>query len=317
MELIKARHLRKGDTIGVVSPASPSQKKSDIVRATETLSAMGYRVVIGENVNRQKGFVAASEEERASDINSMFAREDIDAIFVTQGGYGSAQIINRLDYDLIRNNPKIFTGFSDITSLHLAMLRFAGLVTFHSPCMARFNSAELTPYTEKYFFRAIGDTAPVGEIPLANRKAWINRIAGGVIEAPIVGGNLTLVCATMGTPYEIDVKGKILFLEDVDTEPWIFDHALSHLRNAGKLDDAAGIMIGECQNCEPFRYEPGFYCDIDIEDVLEYYLGDLGKPVVYGLPLGHTDDIATIPEGVMARLDGNAGTLTLLESGVR
>ncbi len=149
----KAKRLCKGDTIGIVSPASPSENKSEVTRGIETLEAMGYQVKVGRNVNKRKGFVAATEEERAEDINQMFRDDTVDAIFVTQGGYGSAQLFDKLDFEAIASNPKIFTGFSDITSLHLAMNKMAGLVTFHGPGMARFNREDLTPYTEKQFLR--------------------------------------------------------------------------------------------------------------------------------------------------------------------
>ena len=314
--MIKAKRLEKGNTIGVVSPASPSENHSEIVRAKEYLENLGYKVVIGRNVNKTKGFTAASEQERADDINEMFAREDIDAILVTQGGYGSAQIIDKLDYELIRRKPKIFTGFSDITSLHLAMQKFSGLVTFYGPGMARFNEEELSEYTKESFFRTLGNPEPAGEIKKSSPKKWLTSIHGGVCEAPVVGGCLTLICASLGTPYEIDCKDKILFFEDVDTEPWIMDHALSHLRNAGKLNDAAGFMIGHCKNCVPFDHKPGFVCDTTLEDVLTYYLKPLKKPALYGLPMGHGDDLATLPLGVMCRLDADKKTFTVLEAGV-
>lgn len=314
--MIKAKRLEKGNTIGVVSPASPSENHSEIVRAKEYLENLGYKVVIGRNVNKTKGFTAASEQERADDINEMFAREDIDAILVTQGGYGSAQIIDKLDYELIRRKPKIFTGFSDITSLHLAMQKFSGLVTFYGPGMARFNEEELSEYTKESFFRTLGNPEPAGEIKKSSPKKWLTSIHGGVCEAPVVGGCLTLICASLGTPYEIDCKDKILFFEDVDTEPWIMDHALSHLRNAGKLNDAAGFMIGHCKNCVPFDHKPGFVCDTTLEDVLTYYLKPLKKPALYGLPMGHGDDLATLPLGVMCRLDADRKTFTVLEAGV-
>ena len=314
--MIKAKRLEKGNTIGVVSPASPSENRSEIVRAREYLENLGYKVVIGRNVNKTKGFTAASEQERADDINEMFAREDIDAILVTQGGYGSAQIIDKLDYELIRRKPKIFTGFSDITSLHLAMQKFSGLVTFYGPGMARFNEEELSEYTKESFFRTLGNPEPAGEIKKSSPKKWLTSIHGGVCEAPVVGGCLTLICASLGTPYEIDCKDKILFFEDVDTEPWIMDHALSHLRNAGKLNDAAGFMIGHCKNCVPFDHKPGFVCDTTLEDVLTYYLKPLKKPALYGLPMGHGDDLATLPLGVMCRLDADRKTFTVLEAGV-
>lgn len=314
--MIKAKRLEKGDTIGVVSPASPSENRSEIIRAKEYLEAMGYKVVIGRNVNKTKGFTAASEQERADDINEMFARDDIDAVFATQGGYGSAQLIDKIDYELIKNHPKIFTGFSDITSLHLAIQKFSGVMTFYSPGMARFNEEFLTDYTKESFFRTLENPEPAGEIKKADPKKWIHTISGGVCEAPVVGGCLTLLCASLGTPYEFDCTDKILFFEDVDTEPWMIDHALCHLRNAGKLDDAAGFMIGHCENCQPYDYKPGFCCDISLEDVLTYYLEPLGKPALYGLPMGHGDDLATLPLGAMARLDADKKTFTVIEAGV-
>lgn len=312
----KAKRLEAGNTIGVISPSSPSEKKSEVVRGVETLESMGYKVVLSKNLNKSKGFVAGTEEERADDLNEMFRRDDIDAVFVTQGGYGSAQLIRHIDFDAISQNPKIFTGFSDITSLHMAIMKFSGVVTFHGPGISRFNSEELTDYTKEAFFKAIAQTEPVGEIRLANPKKWINRINPGLAEGIITGGNLTLICATLGTPYEIDTKGKILLIEDLDTEPWIFDHMLSHLRNAGKLEQAAGIVVGECRNCVPFLYNPGYYVDTSLEDVLDYYIKPLGVPAIYGLPMGHTDDMATIPLGVAARLDADNKKLEILESGV-
>lgn len=312
----KAKRLCRGDTIGVVSPASPSENKSEVTRGIETLEAMGYKVKLGRNVNKRKGFVAATEAERAEDINQMFKDDAIDAIFVTQGGYGSAQLFEKLDFEAIASNPKIFTGFSDITSLHLAMNKIAGLVTFHGPGMARFNSEDLSTYTEKQFFQALETADPLGEIPLADQRKWLNPIGKGKCQGLLIGGNLTLICASLGTPYEIDIKDKILLIEDVDTEPWIFDHMLCHLRNAGKLQEAAGIVVGECKNCVPFKYEPGFLVDTSLEDVLEYYLSPLGVPVLYGLPLGHGGDLATLPLGVMAELDCDHKIFRILENGV-
>ncbi len=312
----KAKKLKAGDTIGVISPASPSEKKSEVVRGVETLESMGYKVVLSKNLNKSKGFVAGTESERADDLNEMFRRDDVDAVFVTQGGYGSAQLVRHMDFDMIAGNPKIFTGFSDITSLHMAIMKFSKVVTFHGPGLSRFNSEDLTDYTKEAFFKAVAETDPVGEIKPANPKKWINRINPGAVEGIITGGNLSLICATLGTPFEIDTKGKILFFEDLDTEPWIFDHMLSHLRNAGKLEQAAGIVVGECHNCVPFLYNPGYNVDISLEDVLDYYIKPLNVPSIYGLPMGHTDDIATIPLGVAARLDADNKKLEILESGV-
>ena len=179
----KAKCLKKGDTIGVVSPASPSEARSEVLRAREYLENMGYKVVIGKNVNKTKGFTAAGEQERADDINEMFARDDIDAVFVTQGGYGSAQLIDKIDFEQIKKNPKIFTGFSDITSLHLAIQKFSEVVTFYAPGMTRFNEEDLSEYTKESFFRTLTNAEPAGEIKKVSPKNWLTTIAGGVCEA--------------------------------------------------------------------------------------------------------------------------------------
>ena len=314
--MIKPKRLSPGDTIGVISPASPSENRSEVFRAKEYIEAMGYNVVIGKNVNKTRGITAASEEDRLDDIHEMFRRDDVDAVFVTQGGYGCAQLLRNLDFDLIKEHPKILTGFSDITALHLAINKVCDMVTFHAPGMARFNDEELTEYTKESFFRNLSSPEPPGEIKKASPKKWLVRINGGTCEAPVIGGNLTLICASLGTPWEIDTKGKILFFEDVEAEPWVMDHMLSHLRNAGKLDDAAGFVIGECTDCVPRKNDPGYFTDLSIEVVFEYYLKPLGKPVLYGLPMGHSDDLATLPLGVMTRLDADKKTFTVLESGV-
>lgn len=314
--MLKPKKLISGATIGVVSPASPSERPSELPRARAFWEGMGFHVVFGDHVDLRKGFVAASEEERAADINAMFANPSIDAVCCSRGGYGSAQLLRHLDYDLIRNNPKIFTGFSDITSLHLAIGKHAGVVTFHGPGFSRFNPEDLTDYTRKQFFKALTGDEPLGEISLADGKKWLHTITAGVAEGELVGGNLTLLCASMGTPCQPDVAGKILFIEDVDTEPWCIDHAMSHLRNAGVLDSVAGVIIGECENCVPYDYKPGYLSDTSVEEVFEYYLKNLGVPVMYGLPLGHTNDMATLPLGVRVRLDSENKLFSVLESGV-
>lgn len=316
--MIKAKKLSPGDTIGVISPASRSESISEIQRAQETWESWGYRVVFAKNLNRKNGFTAGTPAERAADLSEMFSRKDIDAVFVTQGGYGSAQIINLIDFDVIRENPKIFTGFSDITSLHLAIQKHTGLVTFHSPGFSRFTgSKDLTDYTKEYFLRAVTQPEPVGEIKDADENNWIHRVRGGCAEGELTGGNMTLVCATLGTPYEIDTKGKILFLEEVDSEPWVIDHMLSHLANAGKLSACAGIIVGECADCGPNKLDPGFYVDTNLEEVLHQYLEPLDIPVLYGLPLGHGEHLATLPIGVRARLDADRKRLFILEAAVR
>jgi len=312
--VIKPKVLHNGDTIGVISPASPSFKRSDVLRGKETLQQWGYRVELSKNLNISKGFTAGTDRERAHDFNEMFARKDINAVFVTQGGYGSARMLRYIDFDLVRKNPKIFIGFSDITSLHAAIHKYSGLITFHGPGMSRYNPEDLSEYTRKSLLKTLTTTEPVGAIRLADEKKWIDTIYPGQCEGPLIGGNLTLLCATLGTPYEIDTRGKILFIEEVETEPWIIDHMLTHLINAGKLEQAAGIVVGECVECTPKKHEPGYYVDKSLEDVLFDLIEPLRIPAIHGLPIGHSKDLATLPIGVRAQLDAAGKDFAVIES---
>lgn len=312
---MKAKMLRKGDTIGVVSPSSPTYNKSTLRRGVETLEKWGYKVVLSDHVNRKNGFFAGTDKERAQDLNEMFRRKDIDGIMVTQGGYGVSRIIPELDYDAIRENPKLLLGFSDITALHLAINKLTGLVTFHGPGMCTFNDEYLTDYTHKYLDKAVFSPEPIGEIEMADPKKYLHAIGSGVAEGSIIGGNISMICSTLGTPYEIDTDGKVLLMEDLDTEPWIMDHNMTHLRNAGKFDKVKAIVIGECVRCEPRSLEPNYYVDTSLEDIFDEFLTPLGVPVLYGYPLGHTYDMATVPLGVKVRVDADNKRFTILESG--
>lgn len=313
---MKPKVLIKGDTIGIISPSSPSFNKSDLYRGVETLEKWGYKVKLSRNIDKKNGFFAGTDAERAEDFNEMFRRDDIDAVMVTRGGYGTARILKDLDFDAVKNNPKIFLGFSDITTLHLAINKLTGLVTFHGPGMCNFNDEYLTDYTHKQLDKAIFTTEPIGDIELADKKKYVHVINGGTAEGMLIGGNLSIICSTLGTPYEIETDGRVLMFEDLNTEPWVMDHMMAHMTNAGKFKNVKAIVIGECYNCEPSAHNPNYYVDTSIEDIFEEYLKPLGVPVIYGLPLGHTEDIATIPVGVNVRVDADNKKFTILESGV-
>jgi muramoyltetrapeptide carboxypeptidase len=315
-EKLKPLLLHPGDTVGIVAPASPLYNKSDLVRGAETLEAMGYKPLFGKTVYKRREYLAGTDQERAADINAMFANKKVNAIFVTQGGYGSARILKYLDFSVIRKNPKIFLGFSDISIIHLAILKKTNVVTFHGPGMAGFNDTELTEYRKEYLFKALTTTEPIGEIRPASPKQYIHSIYPGQVEAEIVGGNLALICSTLGTPWEIDTKGKVLFLEEIDTEPWMIDHYLTHLSNAGKLDEIAGVVVGECINCIPFSHHPGFPVTFSLEELLAEFFEPLKKPALYGLPMGHSRDMATFPFGCKVLLDADEKKLFVTESGV-
>lgn len=315
-ESIKPERLKCGDTVGIISPSSGIFKRSELWRGIETLERMGFKVKVGKNAYKNNYYLAGTDQERANDLNDMFLDDSVDAIFCSQGGYGAGRILNLIDYEAIKENPKIMLGFSDITALHLAIRKKTNLVTFHGPSTAGFYGEFFTPFKEEMLKKALMQQEPIGNIPVSGEKdSYIVKIAKGKATGETVGGNLTLICSSLGTPYEIETKNKILFIEDVDVEPWIFDHMLTHLLNASKLKEVKGIVVGECSNCEPLEYKAGFECQCSLEDVLFDRLGNLGVPVLAGIPIGHIKDNCTIPLGVKATLDATIGKFSIDESG--
>ena len=258
----------------------------------------------------------AQTRERLADLHAAFAAPDIKGVFCANGGYGTSEIVDAVDYDLIARNPKVFLGFSDITLLHLAIRRRTGLVTFHGHMPGQ---RKFPPYSLSALRRAVCAPAPLSLLqnpPEADPVRPVNplrTITPGQASGRLAGGNLSMVMAAMGTPWEIDTKGALLVLEDVDEAPYSVARMLLTLRLAGKLSQAAGIVIGACVNCERHSDASPHV----LNEQLDHVLKDLGVPVFEGLLLGHTDEQLTIPLGAMARMDATARTLTVTESGVR
>jgi muramoyltetrapeptide carboxypeptidase len=315
-QIIKPKQLKKGDTIGIVSPSSGLWERSALWSAIENIENHGYQVKLADNVYTNTYYLAGSDEERAKGVQNMFEDDSVDAIFCSQGGYGAARLWKHLDFEMIKNNPKIFLGYSDTTALHIAIHQKTGLVTFHGPDALDFGNKNKTQYKFDGLMKAITFDEPIGTIPMAKADKYLVKIVSGEVSGPVVGGNISLICGTLGTPYEIDTKGKILFIEDLDVEPWIMDHFISHLYNAGKFHDAIGFVIGECVNCIPKKIDTGFFAQRSLEDIIFEIFGPLGKPTIFGLPIGHTKDIATIPFGVRGELDATIGIFSIIEKGV-
>lgn len=316
--MIRPKVLKKGDTVGLVTPSTYVSSPDEIATAVRTAEYFGLKVKMGANVRKRNGYLGGSIAERAADVNAMFADPEVKAIFAIRGGYGSAQILPALDYEAIARHPKIFQGYSDITAMHLAIHQRTGLVTFHGPVML----SGFSSYTIEHFRRALFETRPVGAVsnpaesnPLRPNHT-LRAVRGGVATGPIVAGNLTLISTTMGTPYEIDTRGKILCIEDVGEEPYAMDRMLTQLRLAGKLDAAAGIVFGECARCTPREFRPGFDSTFSLGEIVDDILGGLKIPVLAGLTFGHTADQLTLPLGCRATLDADKGTLTIEEAGV-
>jgi muramoyltetrapeptide carboxypeptidase len=317
--LIKPVALKPGDTVGVITPSTYVTDPLRLDLIPRTVEHFGLKVKWGANVKKRTGYVGGTAEERIADLHAMFADPAVKGIFCIRGGYGAPHLLDAIDYGLIRRNPKVFAGYSDITALHLAIQNKAGLATFHSPVVL----SRFTDWTQDHFRRALftGDTERViANPPEPNplRPAHpVRAIRPGKARGTLTGGNLTLISSLMGTPYEPDTRGRIFFIEDVGEEPYRIDRMLTQLRLAGKFDQAAGVVVGECVDCNPREFRPGFESTFSLNEVFDNILGGLKVPVLSGLLIGHTDDQATIPMGVAAEMDANTGTLTILEPGVR
>jgi muramoyltetrapeptide carboxypeptidase len=317
--LLKPAVLQRGDAVGLVTPSAYVSDPDRIAAAERTVRYFGLEPRWGANVRKRSGYAGGTPEERAADLNRMFADPAIKGVFCIRGGYGAAHVLDLLDYEAIRRNPKVFLGYSDITALHLAMHKRTGLVTFHGPVVL----SSFSEYTQEHFRKALFSAKPIGRVtnPVESNQLRPNHtlrtVRGGTARGPLIGGNLSLISSTMGTPYEIETKGRILFIEDVDEQPYSVDRMLTHLRLAGKLDQAAGIVFGECSNCKPREFRASFESTFSTGEVVDNILGKLRIPVLSGLTIGHTDDQLTLPLGVMAALDADKGELTIEESATR
>lgn len=307
--------LHPGDRIIVVAPSSPHDNRSEIERGAAFLRSWGYQVTVSQHVASKRGYLAGTDEERAADLNAAFADQTAQAIWCFRGGYGAARLLPLLDFAPLRQHPRIVIGFSDITALHLAIQQQAGLVTFYGPMVRNLHRS--SPYTQECLKAALSHPHDLPRrIAPSPDDGWVQSLVPGSVTAPLVGGCLTLLAQSLGTPAEIDTAGKVLFFEDVNEEPYRIDGYLTQLAAAGKLRQVAGIVIGEMFRCTPRTYEPAFTSSLSLEDVLDDHIRPLGVPALYGLPLGHGHHLCTLPLGVMATLDATRGELWLTEAAV-
>lgn len=306
---IKPKRLCPGNTIGIIAPASPGDLDVTIA-GINWLEEQGYQVYPGISVGPTLGYLAGSDAIRAADINAMFASARIDGIICLRGGYGSLRLLELLDYDLIRRNPKVFVGYSDITSLHLSISQQTGLVTFHGPMVAADLGKDPPGYTWDYFLQAVTRMDPLGLVhnpPLSPPPLFL---VPGTAEGLLTGGNLSLVAASLGTPYEINTRDKILFLEEITEAPYRIDRMLTQLLLAGKLQNAAGIVFDVCADCDAAAKLPS----LSVAEVLLDRLGKLQIPILYNLHFGHTTTKITLPLGVKAILNSQSGGLEIVET---
>ena len=311
MKPLKPSRLRPGDLIGLVSPASPIADPSRIDKGVRYLESLGYRVEIAPSVLKNHGYLAGTDEERAGDLHAFFARKDVRAIMCIRGGYGTPRLLRLIKYRLIASNPKIFVGYSDLTSLQLAIWKRTGLVQFHGPMVGVDMADEMDAFTEGLFWQTVTAASRVGTIALPDPQP--TALTGGKARGRLLGGNLALLVSSMGTRYFPDLRDALLYLEDIGEEPYRVDRMLFQLLNAGILHGVSGILAGQFTDCGPKdTTKPSF----SVDEVFRQIADLTGRPFLARLPFGHESRKMTIPLGITARVDASRGTIEYLESAV-
>jgi len=310
--LVKPRRLQSGDTVGVVTPATATYQEVELDIVRESLEALGLKVKVGEHVMNRRGSLGGQDRDRAADINRFFADRDIRAIVPTRGGWGSARLLPHLDYDLIARNPKILLGYSDITALHTAIHARTGLVTFHGPNGGgRWDSYSLD-WVKRILFS--GEAVTFSNPKTTNDRNVLTQIDNrtrtitpGRARGRLLGGNLTVLTAILGSPYVPSFDDAILFLEDVEEQWYRIDRMMTQLKIAGILDRLRGFVFGTCTDCSTGTG----YASLTLEEILADHIKPLGIPAWQGAMIGHGMPQWTLPVGLEVEIDAAAGTMTM------
>ncbi len=313
MALLKPKKLNKKDVIGIISPASAPDEFSRVEKGVKYLESLGYRVKVGDHVGKNHGYLAGKDEERLTDLHSMFKDKNVKAIFNVRGGYGAFRLLDKIDYRLIKNNPKIFVGYSEITSLQMAFFQKAGLITFAGPMVAVDFFDEISPYTTENFWATITSNKKLGKIKYSetDKMPFLQK---GNASGRIVGGNLAVFTALLGTEYFPNLTGKILMIEDIGELPYRVDRMLNQLRLSGAFKKVKGIILGRFVDCNEHDPEKK---TLTLGEVIQDYIGSLKVPSIYTFPHGHIKDLVTIPFGIKVNLNASKGSVEFAESAVK
>jgi muramoyltetrapeptide carboxypeptidase len=312
MDILKPPRLNKGELIGIIAPASPVADASRIERGVTYLERLGYRVIVGGSVGKQHGYLAGKDEERVADLHAMFRDRRVKAVICVRGGYGTPRLLRLLDYRLIKRNPKIFAGFSDITALQLAFWVKCGLITFHAPMLATDMADPMDSFTEETFWRLVSSNRRIGPVSFPE-PAQAQVLYPGTFSGRLLGGNLSILVSLLGTPYQPSLSHSALFLEEVGEEPYRVDRMLTHLQNASLLSGCRGIIFGQCTDCVP--KDPG-RPSLSIDEVLAEFARSFKKPVISHLPFGHVRTKLTLPIGARVRVNTERRYMEILEAAV-
>ncbi len=308
MKMQKPKSLKKGDTIGLITPSSAIKDHKQIDIAKDVIRSWGFNVKEGLSIRSQYGYLAGTDEERINDINGMFKDPQVNGIFCLRGGYGTLRIADKLDIEAIKQNPKIFVGYSDVTTFLVMMQQLANLVVFHGPMPAIDFSEESDEFTVNSFLNTLTNNGvQTGEI---NNPYGYDLVSycNGIAEGILTGGNLTLISLSLGTPWEIDLNNKILFIEDINIKPYHLDGLLCHLKNSGKLEGCRGFLIGDFANFEEEKD------GLSMKEIIYDILKPLGKPILGNIQSGHCIPKITLPFGVNIRMDSISKRIMLLEN---
>ncbi|MFC1683339.1 LD-carboxypeptidase [Candidatus Zixiibacteriota bacterium] len=314
--MIKPPRLKEGSLIGLAAPASRPSDPDSLQRGQRTLQKLGFRVKLGRHLLDSRGYLAGPDAARAEDLNELFADREVEAIFCIRGGYGAARLLPLLDFDLLQDHPKVFLGYSDITALELAILKEIGLVTFYGPMVTSEMAGDFPEVDRDRMLQALTLAQPPRPIEAVAQGENTVVVRPGRATGTLVGGCLSVLVSQLGTRYMPDLDGAILFLEDIGEEPYRLDRYLTQLRLSGKLDRVAGLALGEFVDCEPRKERSSFPVSLNLSEVFQDLLGDLGVPVLAGLGFGHGQRKATLPLGVRASIDTQKGLLEILEPAV-
>lgn len=313
MPVQKPKKLNKKDVIGIISPASSPDEFSRIEKGVKYIESLGYRVKVGKHVGKNHGYLAGNDDERLEDLHAMFKDKNVNAIFTVRGGYGAFRLLDKIDYRLIRNNPKVFVGYSEMTSLQMAFFEKAGLITFAGPMVAVDFHDEVSPYTNENFWATITSNKKHGKLkfPEVEKLPFLQK---GSTSGRIIGGNLAVLVALLGTGYFPNPTGKILMIEDIGELPYRVDRMLNQLKLSGTYKKVKGIILGKFVDCNERDPEKK---TLTLGEVIQHYITEVNVPSIYSFPHGHIKDFITIPFGIKINLNASKGIVEFAESAVK
>lgn len=313
---VKAKPLKKGDTIGLITPSSALDSEESISITREVFEHLGFKVKEGKYIRSRYGELAGTDQERLDDLHSMFADSEVKGIVCIRGGNGASRLLSKIDYKLIANNPKILLGYSDITALIMALYAKAGLVSFHGVVGSSTWSNYVAQLFQDQFLEnklAVFKNPVKLDNTIVQYKDRISTINPGTAEGVLIGGNLTLLTGLCGSPYLPDFKNAILFVEEVEEKSGRMDRMFCQLLNSGILSQIKGFIFGKCTNCGP----SSGYGSLTVEQILQDYIKPLGIPAYSGAMIGHISDQFLLPVGIRVRMDASEGKIEFLETALQ